>query len=198
MLIWNDHLISKYLWMEKKFTSLMIMIKIMTKVWFLGKMTLLWSPFSTHKEENCTEDLCSVQRGGIQLQLWYNDQPRQSDANPRNLGLNEFISGIPKKASSGVAEKVKAHCLSVSDINTTPAEVDIVGYDNGCQFQQCWCSSTFYNPILKLIIESWLGWVIYTRAGQFFMVIFYFVYWSNIKVFKWVWNWNFVIGWSSE
>ena len=143
MLIWNDHLISKYLWMQKKFTSLMIMIKIMTKVWFLGKMTLLWSPFSTHKEENCTEDLCSVQRGGIQLQLWYNDQPRQSDANPRNLGLNEFISGIPKKASSGVAEKVKAHCLSVSDINTTPAEVDIVGYDNGCQFQQCWCSSTF-------------------------------------------------------
>ena len=91
------------------------------------------------------------------------------------------------------AQKVKAHCLSVSDINTTPAEVDIVGYDNGCQFQQCWCSSTFYNPILKLIIESWLGWVIYTRAGQFFMVIFYFVYWSNIKVFKWVWNWNFVM-----
>ena len=28
------------------------------------------------------------------------------------------------------AQKVKAHCLSVSDINTTPAEVDIVGSNN--------------------------------------------------------------------
>ena len=28
------------------------------------------------------------------------------------------------------AQKVKAHCLSVSDINTTPAEVDSVGSNN--------------------------------------------------------------------
>ena len=33
-----------------------------------------------------------------------------------------------------------------------------VGSDNGRQFQQCWCSSTFY--VSKFIIDSWLGWVI--------------------------------------
>ena len=51
LLIWNNQDITKYLWVQEKFHLINDIIVKMTKVWILGKLSLLWSIFMANRAD---------------------------------------------------------------------------------------------------------------------------------------------------